>query len=572
MRKLLITSLSFLIISTFFATNLSAEQRGIRITGKSGVSPYLYKDYHALIVGVSDYEKWPNLPNAVKDSRDVATTLERLGFTVKLLLNLTSKELTTALSDTAFRVGAEKNRAILFYFAGHGETLELADGTELGYIIPADCPLKGGDPIGFDERAISMKEIEAFALKVQSKHFLAMFDSCFSGSLFNLVRAAPVDVSEKSARPVRQFITAGSAGEQAPDQSVFKVVLLDAIKGDADLNSDGYVTGSELGMHLQNKVVNYTRGGQHPHYGKINNPHLDKGDFIFVTKSAKAEASPGYSPDEKTYAAEELKRLRLERERLEVERKLFEEQKRLEAERRLLEKEKQKLAYAPKASTVAPPPSLRLEGEYYVNGTNPNGTKYHGKAFIQQHENGYKMTWKIGKQTFYGSGSLSANTLTIHWTGGLVIYTLTENGILNGIWADGRGTEDLVPTKLGYVPEAGAVSSPTPQALPDPGNLTMYRSNYGETYYFSVIGKSAGYLFGTDIYTDDSELAAASVHAGILAAGQSGIVKVTIRSGQSSYRASKRNGVQSRSWGKWDSSYSVAPAHLNLPASNAEKW
>ena len=180
----------------------------------------------------------------------------------------------------------KKNRALLFYFAGHGETLELADGTELGYILPSDCPLKRKDPTGFDSKAISMKDMEVLALKVKSKHFIMVFDSCFSGSLFNVVRAAPVDISEKSARPVRQFITAGGAGEQVPDQSVFKAVFLQGISGDADLNADGYVTGSELGMHLQEKVVNYTRGGQHPQYGKINNPKLDRGDFIFVPPQA----------------------------------------------------------------------------------------------------------------------------------------------------------------------------------------------------------------------------------------------------------------------------------------------
>ena len=143
-----------------------------------------------------------------------------------------------------------------------------------------------------------MKDMEVLALKVKSKHFIMVFDSCFSGSLFNVVRAAPVDISEKSARPVRQFITAGGAGEQVPDQSVFKVVFLQGIGGDADLNSDGYVTGSELGMHLQEKVVNYTRGGQHPQYGKINNPKLDRGDFIFVPpqaaeKKLAVKAAPG---------------------------------------------------------------------------------------------------------------------------------------------------------------------------------------------------------------------------------------------------------------------------------------
>ena len=64
------------------------------------------------------------------------------------------------------------------------------------------------------------------------------------------------------------------------------MVFLQGIGGDADLNADGYVTGSELGMHLQEKVVNYTRGGQHPQYGKINNPKLDRGDFIFVSPQA----------------------------------------------------------------------------------------------------------------------------------------------------------------------------------------------------------------------------------------------------------------------------------------------
>ncbi len=237
-------------------------------------------------MGISDYEKWPDLPSAAKDASEVASRLKEIGFEVKLALDPSAKELRKVLSDVVYQAGREKNRALLFYFAGHGETIELADGTELGYIVPGDCPLKNKDPVGFDSKAISMKDMEVLALKVKSKHFIMVFDSCFSGSLFNVVRAAPVDISEKSAQPVRQFITAGGAGEQVPDQSVFKVVFLQGISGDADLNADGYVTGSELGMHLQEKVVNYTRGGQHPQYGKINNPKLDRGDFIFVPPQA----------------------------------------------------------------------------------------------------------------------------------------------------------------------------------------------------------------------------------------------------------------------------------------------
>ncbi len=293
MRRVFFLAVSILAISIFLAPRLPATQRGVRVTAKSGQSLYLYKDYRALVVGVGDYTKgWPDLPGAIKDAKEVAAVLKKHGFSVKLVLDPTSSGLKDALDDLAFTWGREKNRALLLYFAGHGETLELADGTELGYIIPSDCPLKSRDPRRFDRKAVSMKEIEALALKVKSKHLLMMFDSCFSGSLFSLTRAAPTDITEKSARPVRQFITAGEAGEQVPDRSVFKIVFLNGIKGDADLNDDGFVTGSELGMHLQDKVVNYSRGGQHPQYGKINNPRLDRGDFIFVLKRAPRPDEP----------------------------------------------------------------------------------------------------------------------------------------------------------------------------------------------------------------------------------------------------------------------------------------
>ena len=285
-KRICFLSLLFLLLFLALPPSLFSTMRGVSVTVKKGQSLYLYKDYHALVVGISNYEKWPDLPSAAEDAKEVASRLKEIGFEVRLALDPSAKELRKALSNVVYEAGREKNRALLFYFAGHGETLELADGTELGYIVPGDCPLKNIDPVGFDSRAISMKDMEVMALKVKSKHFLMVFDSCFSGSLFNVVRGAPVDISEKAALPVRQFITAGGAGEQVPDQSVFKVVFLQGISGDADLNADGYVTGSELGMHLQEKVVNYTRGGQHPQYGKINNPKLDRGDFIFVSPEA----------------------------------------------------------------------------------------------------------------------------------------------------------------------------------------------------------------------------------------------------------------------------------------------
>ena len=74
--------------------------------------------------------------------------------------------------------------------------------------------------------------------------------------------------------------------------------------GYADLNDDRYVTGEELGAYLQEKVVNYTRKAQHPQYGKINNPKLDKDDFVFVAGSDAVIEDPSGAANKATLSVE----------------------------------------------------------------------------------------------------------------------------------------------------------------------------------------------------------------------------------------------------------------------------
>lgn len=94
--------------------------------------------------------------------------------------------------------------------------------------------------------------------------------------------------------------------------------------------------------------------------------------------------------------------------------------------------------------------------------------------------------------------------------------------------------------------------------LPDPGTLVDFANNTGATYAFRVTGFSgAGAVWGTDVYTSDSVLAAAAVHAGVLADGQTGVVLVTILPGRPAYAGSVRNGVNSASWPSWGASYRI---------------
>lgn len=95
------------------------------------------------------------------------------------------------------------------------------------------------------------------------------------------------------------------------------------------------------------------------------------------------------------------------------------------------------------------------------------------------------------------------------------------------------------------------------KALPNPGNLYEYASRIGETFYFDVVGQANGSLWGTEVYTYDSDLATAAVHAGVLKVGQHGIVKVTMHKSPETHLGSTQNGVTSSNWGFYNASYTV---------------
>jgi len=86
-------------------------------------------------------------------------------------------------------------------------------------------------------------------------------------------------------------------------------------------------------------------------------------------------------------------------------------------------------------------------------------------------------------------------------------------------------------------------------ALPDPGSLTGYANQVGTKLAFSVTGRLDGSVWGTNVYTLDSALATAAVHAGALKPGQTGLVRVQIVASPPVFTGSMLNGVTSANWG-----------------------
>ena len=283
----------------FSTATLAVGGRGVEVkvrTSEATNAPVadivqLYGASHALVIGIDKYTNgWSSLSNAVEDARVVAKELERQGFQVSLKTDLKSRELQDTLKTFFAIKGADPNARLFLWYAGHGHTI----GGE-GFIIPADAPPDTSP--AFLVSALPMRDFGSLVRLARSKHVLSVFDSCFSGTIFQArAGATPRAITKKTTKPVRQFITSGDAGQQVRDDGSFREYFVRALTGDekADFNSDGYVTGEELGLFLNQQMTALTSAAQTPKSGKLHDVRFNQGDFVFVLpgNGATARATP----------------------------------------------------------------------------------------------------------------------------------------------------------------------------------------------------------------------------------------------------------------------------------------
>ncbi|HET9392614.1 MAG TPA: LCCL domain-containing protein [Candidatus Rubrimentiphilum sp.] len=153
-----------------------------------------------------------------------------------------------------------------------------------------------------------------------------------------------------------------------------------------------------------------------------------------------------------------------------------------------------------------------------------------------------------------------------------------------GSWGGSFIVLSAQPMSTSYATPApaptAAYTPPPPPPIASGGSgwdatATSLRGNNGQRYSFACgAGGDLGSVWGTDVYTDDSSVCTAAVHAGIITQANGGTVTIEIRPGQSSYAASSRNGVDSQSYDSWDGSYvfvrnGVASAPPPAPATGS---
>lgn len=248
----------------------------------------LYRESHALVIGIDKYARWPGLHHAVPDAKAMEQLLvTRFGFKPENVTALYDGEATRANILRALNEKltdgkrVKRDDRVLVFFAGHGSTRKLASGRDVGYIVPVDATL---DNLPSD--AISMPQLQEVAEALSAKHVLFLVDACYSG--LGLTRGGGPQgsknfLTDNARRIGRQMLTAGGADQQVADDgpgghSVFTWTMLQALSGKADLNGDGVITGTELAAYVAPAVSAIAR--QTPAFGSL--PGSEGGEFVFA--------------------------------------------------------------------------------------------------------------------------------------------------------------------------------------------------------------------------------------------------------------------------------------------------
>ena len=243
----------------------------------------LYRDSWAVVVGIDKYQKWPALSYAANDARAIQELLiRRYRFApdhVTLLLDgeATRDRILAAIGDRLTNQDrVHKDDRVFVFFAGHGTTRKLPSGRALGYLVPVDADLEN-----YQSQAISMTNFQDVSDAIPARHLFLVTDACYSG--LALTRGGPQQyLREVTGRVARQVLTAGGADETVADNgpnghSIFTWTLLQGLEGRADLNSDSFITASELANYVAPLVSSVSH--QTPAFGSL--PGSEGGEFVF---------------------------------------------------------------------------------------------------------------------------------------------------------------------------------------------------------------------------------------------------------------------------------------------------
>ena len=246
--------------------------------------PVDFGDYHALVIGIDNYQQLPRLTTAVSDAKAVSDLLQRkYGFKVTTLLNATRYDILSALNDMRENLTSEDN--LLIYYAGHGE---LDRVNMRGHWLPADAELEN------TANWLSNVAVTDILNIINARQILVVADSCYSGSLTRSALAQLGGAMTEQERlnwlktmakkRSRTVLTSGglepTLDEGGAGHSVFARALLDVLQNNTEV-----LDGRHLYQEVSARVAyaaSRMRFEQVPEYAPVRHSGHEGGDFFLV--------------------------------------------------------------------------------------------------------------------------------------------------------------------------------------------------------------------------------------------------------------------------------------------------
>lgn len=234
-----------------------------------------FGDYHALVIGINQYQNISGLTTAEADAKAIDKVLrQNYAFKTTLLINPTRREIVDAFDDLRAKLKFKDN--LLIYYAGHGW---LDDKADQGYWLPADADSNRRS------NWVSNATITDTLRSMEAKHVMVVADSCYSGRLVrgtNVSLPSPKYYQKMSRAKARVVITSGGlepvADNNGSGHSPFTDALLKSLS-----ENNGIIDGNSLFNAIRRPVT--VNADQTPQYSDVRRAGHDGGDFLFVRRN-----------------------------------------------------------------------------------------------------------------------------------------------------------------------------------------------------------------------------------------------------------------------------------------------
>ena len=256
-----------------------------------------------VVVGIDDYVHWKKLHNAVSDAKAVQSVfVEKFGFSAPIspLFNSdATKGALYALVEDQLRQILKSNDRLVLFFAGHGHTRVDTIGernVETGFIVPVGARTGGQEQWG---DYVKLEDFLETIGTLPARQVLVILDSCHSGfavgGAVKSFRSAERYENDLATRVSRRVVTSAMRNQLArdngpiPAHSLFAGTLIDGLNwGKSDLDGNGLVTSSELGLYLQQQVGQASESQQTPDSGSFH--YDERGELVISLNNQTFDA------------------------------------------------------------------------------------------------------------------------------------------------------------------------------------------------------------------------------------------------------------------------------------------